>query len=674
MYTRPTRLALACAGIFTTIAASSSYAVTEEFNPVVVSASRFEEKSTDVPALVQVITRKEIRESGATSVPEILSTIGNLVVRNTNGGQLGVGATVDMRGFGASARDNTLILLDGQKLNPIDSGSISWELIPLASIEKIEVLNGGGSVQYGDKAVGGVINIITRGKSSAPSEIEVTAGSFGTASTSGSHTLNFDNSKLSTNFNVSNSDGWRDNSQVGQGVFKSNLTRYLNSSDRVFIEGVFSTQSYATPGGVLGEVGAGNPRAVKFNNVGDKMVTNATGGSLGAVKSLTDLLTFEGEFNYKDSAATQYTPNLAAKITNYDKWSYDFTPRLKAKWGSFGETVLGSDYQEASGSFIDNRGGIQKANIVNKSYYLTHRLPLSNQWDVVGGVRRQDQSATAFDHNVSTGNSYADKNQSANASDLALNYKYGDSFDQKLFARLNNSYRFANIDEYWAMGYDASNNWAPYRIFSGILKPQKTNKAEFGGDWKLNAGAKFSASIYQMDSHNEIRYDNSTGDNINSPDIRRTGINAYAQLNPISNLTITPKLNIQSAKYTAGIYDGKKVAMVPDATVGLGLRYQQSSNLTLLGNVSYTSSQFYEGDQDNSLNKMPSFTIVDLGGIYKQGDWEASVKVKNVLDKRYANYGGYGFVNTSPVNSGYSYYYYPADPRSVYLTLRYMFK
>jgi len=673
MFTRPTRLALACAGIFTSLA-SPTYAATEEFNPVVVSASRFEEKSADVPALVQVITKKEIRESGATSIPEVLSTIGNLVVRNTNGGQLGVGATVDMRGFGASARDNTLILLDGQKLNPIDSGSIQWELIPMASIEKIEILNGGGSVQYGDKAVGGVINIITRGNFSVPSEVELTAGSFGTVSTSGAHVVSFDDAKLSTNFNVSNSDGWRDNSQVSQGVFKSNLTRYLNASDKVFIEGVFGSQSYATPGGVLGEVGSGNPRAVKFNNVGDKMVTNATGGALGVVKSLTDLLTFEGEFNYKDSAATQYTPNLAAKITNYDKWSYDITPRLKMKWGSLGETVVGVDYQEASGSFIANTGSIQNANVVNKSYYLTHRLPLSTQWDVVGGVRRQNQAATAFDHNINTGNSYAEKSQSANASDLAFNYKYGDRLDQKLYVRLNNSYRFANIDEYWAMGYDAANGWAPYRIFSGILKPQKTSTAEIGGDWKLSSSAKLSASVYQMDSKNEIRYDNDSGDNINSPDIRRTGINVYAQLTPVSNLTISPKVNIQSAKYTAGIYDGKQVAMVPDATIGLGLRYQQSSNLTFLGNVSYTSTQFYEGDQNNSLNKMPSSTILDLGGIYKQGDWEASLKIKNILDKRYANYGGYGFVNTSPGHSGYSYYYYPADPRSISLTLRYMFK
>ncbi len=677
MFFRPSKVALACAGIFATI--SSAQAQTNsEFNPVVVSASRFEQSTSDVPALVEVITKEQIKESGVFSIPEALSQIGNLNVRNLNGGQIGVGATVDMRGFGASAKDNTLILLDGQRMNPIDSGSVRWESIPMNSIERIEILNGGGSVQYGDKAVGGVINIITRSDRVSPASVSVTGGSFGTAITSGNYGKKFNNTKLDVNFSASNSEGWRDNGQASQGVANVGLTHYLNNVDRLFLVSSFNSQSYGTPGGVLGEVGQGNPRAAKFNNVGDKTVTNGTNHLVGMIKSIGNQSFLEVDFNYLDSGATQYTPNLTDKTTIYDKWSYNFNPRIKKAWQDYGESVLGFDYSQAMGSFVTNTGNIQKANLTNQSFYLTHRIPLSKQFDFLGGFRRQTQDAVAYDYKSSTGNSNASKEQSANATDLALNYKYGEANIHKIYLRSNHSYRFANIDEYWGMGYGSTAPYAPYRIFSGILAPQKNNTLELGGDWLLGNRQKFGATIYQMDSSNEIRYDHATGTNINSADIRRYGVTANAHLNLAKDWMISPKVNFQSAKYTAGPFDGKSVALVPKISSSIGLMYKPKSSTTYSTYLNYVGSQYYEGDENNSKNKMPSFTTVDFSAIYKYGSWESALRLKNIFDKRYANYGGYGFVHLRPGSSfsnyGDSYYYYPADPRAIFITTKYIFK
>ncbi len=677
MFTKPAKVALACAGIFATISTTQAQ-TNSEFNPVVVSASRFEQSTIDVPALVEVITKEQIKESGVISIPEALSQIGNLNVRNLNGGQLGVGATVDMRGFGASAQDNTLILVDGQRMNPIDSGSVRWESIPMNSIERIEILNGSGSVQYGDKAVGGVINIITRSdRVSAPS-ISVTAGSFGTAITSANYGKKINDTKLDVNFSASNSEGWRDNGQASQGVANIGLTHYLNKIDKVFLISSFNSQSYGTPGGVLGEVGQGNPRAAKFNNVGDKTVTNGTNHLVGMIKSIGNQSFLEVDFSYLDSGATQYTPNLTDKTTIYDKWSYNFNPRIKKAWQDYGESVLGFDYSQAMGSFVTNTGNIQKANLTNQSFYLTHRIPLSKQFDFLGGFRRQTQDAVAYDYKSSTGNSNASKEQSANATDLALNYKYGEANIHKIYLRSNHSYRFANIDEYWGMGYGSTAPYAPYRIFSGILAPQKNNTLELGGDWLLGNRQKFGATIYQMDSSNEIRYDHATGTNINSADIRRYGVTANAHLNLAKDWMISPKVNFQSAKYTAGPFDGKSVALVPKISSSIGLMYKPKSSTTYSTYLNYVGSQYYEGDENNSKNKMPSFTTVDFSAIYKYGSWESALRLKNIFDKRYANYGGYGFVHLRPGSSfsnyGDSYYYYPADPRAIFITTKYIFK
>jgi iron complex outermembrane receptor protein len=666
MFTKPSKIALACAGIFATISTVQAQ-TNSEFNPVVVSASRFEQSTSDVPALVEVITKEQIKESGVISIPEALSQIGNLNVRNLNGGQLGIGATVDMRGFGASAKDNTLILVDGQRMNPIDSGSVRWESIPMDSIERIEILNGGGSVQYGDKAVGGVINIITRSDRVSRPTISLSAGSFGTQLASGSYSGKVDSTKFDLNISAANSDGWRDNSQASQGTANIGLTHHLNKIDKVFWVSSFNSQSFGTPGGVVGEVGQGNPRAAKWNNVGDKTVTNGTSNLIGLVKSIDSQTLFEVDFNYRDSGATQYTPNLSAKTTTYDKWSYNFNPRIKKSWKDFGESVFGFDYSQSMGSFITNTGSIQKANLTNQSYYLTHRIPLSRQFDLLGGFRKQTQDAIAYDL-VGGVASNANKEQSANASDLALNYRYGPSSANKVFVRSNNSYRFANIDEYWGWGT------YPSRVFKGILAPQKNNTLEIGGDWLLTGNQRFGATLYQMDSSNEIRYDHATGANINSADIRRYGVTANAHLSLAKDWMISPKVNFQSAKYTAGPFDGKNVALVPKISSSIGLLYKPKSSTTYSSYVNYVGSQYYEGDEGNSKNKIPSFTTVDLAATYKYGSWESALRLRNIFDKRYANYGGYGFVHLAPGNYGNSYYYYPADPRAIFITTRYTFK
>jgi iron complex outermembrane receptor protein len=500
------------------------------------------------------------------------------------------------------------------------------------------------------------------------------AGSFGTAVTSGNYGKKFNDTKFDINFSAANSEGWRDNSQASQGMANIGLTHYLNKVDKLFLVSSFNSQSYGTPGGVLGEVGQGNPRAVKFNNVGDKTVTNGTSHLIGLVKSIGSQSFFEVDFNYLDSGATQYTPNLTDKTTIYDKWSYNFNPRIKKTWQDFGESVFGFDYSQSMGSFVTNTGNIQKANLTNQAFYLTHRVPLSKQFDLLGGFRRQTQDAVAYDYKSSTGNSNANKEQSANATDLALNYKYGDANIHKIFLRSNHSYRFANIDEYWGMGYGPAPSYTPYRVFSGILAPQKNNTLELGGDWLLSNRQKFGATIYQMDSSNEIRYDHATGTNINSADIRRYGVTANAQLNLAKDWMISPKVNVQSAKYTAGPFDGKNVALVPKISSSIGVLYKPKSSTTYSTYVNYVGAQYYEGDESNSKNKMPSFTTVDLAAIYKYGSWESAIRLKNIFDKRYANYGGYGFVNLAPGSSGYSYYYYPADPRAIFISTRYTFK
>jgi iron complex outermembrane receptor protein len=133
-------------------------------DPVVVSAGRVEQRLQDVPANVTVITREDIERSPARTVDDLLRQIpgfslfrrsSSLVAQPTTQG-------VSLRGIGPSGVSRTLVLLDDVPLNDPFGGWVYWSRVPLESIERIEVVRGGGSALYGNYALGGVINIITR--------------------------------------------------------------------------------------------------------------------------------------------------------------------------------------------------------------------------------------------------------------------------------------------------------------------------------------------------------------------------------------------------------------------------------------------------------------------------------------------------------------------------------
>jgi iron complex outermembrane receptor protein len=143
----------------------------------VVTAGRTREEAAKVSAQVTVITAEDIAESGATSVTNLLKNVPGI---SLNRDDTGAGLSVSARGFSSiDGRKKVLILVDGMRLNTLECMTqMAWDTINLSEIERIEVLDGGASVQYGDNAQAGVINIITKKSGEAKTDITVSGGSF----------------------------------------------------------------------------------------------------------------------------------------------------------------------------------------------------------------------------------------------------------------------------------------------------------------------------------------------------------------------------------------------------------------------------------------------------------------------------------------------------------------
>ncbi|MEK7734662.1 MAG: TonB-dependent receptor plug domain-containing protein, partial [Pseudomonadota bacterium] len=123
-----------------------------------------------------VITREDIDRQQVKTLPELLRGIPGLDL-TTQGGN-GKLTSVFMRGTNSG---HVLVLVDGTRIGAATNGGISWEFLPLAEIERIEIVRGPRSTLYGSDAIGGVIQIFTRqGTGPAQPRASVTAGSYHT--------------------------------------------------------------------------------------------------------------------------------------------------------------------------------------------------------------------------------------------------------------------------------------------------------------------------------------------------------------------------------------------------------------------------------------------------------------------------------------------------------------
>lgn len=126
---------------------------------VVVTANRNSRNLEDIPGRVTIIDSKTISEMPVQNVDGLLRSVANIYV-NRSWGIFSQNSSVTMRGLDASSR--VLVLVDGVPLNKSAGGSVNWHLIPKDDIERIEIIKGPASAIYGNNAMGGVINIITK--------------------------------------------------------------------------------------------------------------------------------------------------------------------------------------------------------------------------------------------------------------------------------------------------------------------------------------------------------------------------------------------------------------------------------------------------------------------------------------------------------------------------------
>ncbi|MGE5768671.1 MAG: TonB-dependent receptor [Betaproteobacteria bacterium] len=655
MNPRLTPLAAALSFAFLTPAQADS---SVSLDPVLVTATRFSESELHVPANISVISRDDIRTSASRDLPGILRSNAGIVVRSLSG-SLGIDSTIDIRGFGESAGSNTLILLDGQRLNPIDAGSVNWSAIPLDSVERIEILRGAGTVQYGDKATGGVVNIITDKSGKPRFGATLGLGSYGTQTIDVNGAAGNEVGYINAFAHYANTNGWRENNQADQLSLSGRGGIYLGKGEG-FLDYALYKDSAGLPGYLLSADYPSRPQKSNF----PKDTQRSDGYRLrpGVTLPLTDTLRLDAEVAIeRQESHYDYVSFASQSDRTRENWS--FTPRLRWQHGLgslASESVFGIDYYSGKVDATYSAAPDQRAEQDSAGAYFQNVTAFGAGWSGLLGFRYQsmDQSASQdaypawFQPAVD-----GDQRNSETAWDIGANYA-GSGW--RAYAKAGSTFRFPNTDELF--GFDPI-NFVP--VFAGNLKPQTGYVQEVGGSATLGP-VKTRAAVYHMTLEDEIAYDGMQFANVNLEPTRRQGVELEANWQIVRSLSALLSYAYTESTFRNGVNSGNQLPLVPHNTAAAKISWDAGmiGRYTLVGN--YVGNRYYSGDFANSRDKLAGYTTFDLTAGWDFKPWSIAARLLNAFDKVYAPFAGYSAFQ--------GYYYYPADGRTFLMTASYAFR
>lgn len=613
---------------------------------VVVAATRFESEAATLPFGVSVITKDDIARLGVSTVNEAVIKLLGVPGRVDfyGGGDYGL----DLRGFGTTAGNNQVVIVDGIKINEADTSGSRLAGIAINSVERIEVLRGSGSVLYGEGATGGVIVITTKAgrglerKNSA--EIYVATGSYGLNEVRANGTLASGGFSLDLAANKRQADNHRDN-------FKSDVegnsvqAQWSNDWLRVGASQANDMLDSGLPGSLTAARYESNPT----------QTTNPT--NTGAIKNTRQTLFASAELGAWQVGldAGQRTKSLDSLSSGVSTYRYDVdanTLALRAKnearLGGLGNVLtLGHDQSDWKRTVPGTFGSVSQQK--NSALYIQDQVTLASGTRLSAGYRSENikQSDT---YNAST-----DQDQSA--WELGITQPLNEKWS--VYGRVGSSYRLANVDE---LGFT---------LPGAVLQPQTSRDVELGSRWKY-AGGQVELRYYRNNLSNELGYDptvanvnsfNGFGANVNFEPTRRQGLELEARHDLSKTVGLQVNAGLREAKFTQGAHNGKNVPLVAGTTLALRTDWHPAPAHSVNAGVVWVSSQHV--DYNNACT-IPSYATVDARYAYQLRNVELSLGMNNLLDAKYYTQA---FTCTAGVTNGI----YPEAGRAFTAALRVKF-
>jgi len=648
---------------------------------VVVTATRDAQETRKTPANVTVITAEDIEKSGATSVVDVLDRLEGIQFRTYSGNASQ--AVIDMRGFGGdNPFGKTLVMLDGRRLNRTDMASINWLSMSVSSIDQIEIVRGPGSVLYGDAAVGGVINIITKkGKGKPVFNAAALAGSYGLHDERVGVTGAADKWTYALTGENNFSFGYRERSKYSACGAGLDLGYAAHDLLNLNLGVSFNRVDYQLPGALTKEQMRQDRRQYQpampdffmnanDNNDGRDKYANV---NLGLKSFWGSFGQMEVNFLYGRKDVQSNMPSWAFfNFSDTRSDTYGITPKYileKNIWGFRNKVIVGLDYysEPYRKEFFSDRertGKMSTADFTRTSlgYYIRDEFSILKNLILGAGYRFERTSIAGANSAFASpaGNFNNEKTYNAEAYEAGLTWLWGKK--SKVFARYATVYRIPFLDEVASFNGFPSEN--PFLL---TLEKEKGKSMEVGTEFYPLDNVKVGLTIYRIDMEDEIEFVLVDpilyqGENRNVGRSRHDGVEISVSYLWQKYLKVYGNLTYHKATFEAGQFNKKEMPMVPNRSMNAGLEIYLPHNITLKPEIRHVGDAYLSGDNDNNAEKLESYTLLNFYAYYKPKFGRLNLAVfagvDNLTDTLYSSFGldyaQYGMPN----------FYYPMPGRT----------
>jgi iron complex outermembrane receptor protein len=634
---------------------------TTMLDDVVVTATRYEETLESVPASISVVTEQDIATSTARDVPDILKTEVGLHVYDITGN--GQSFRVDRSGFGETANLNTLVLVDGMRINNADLSGPDWKLIPLDRVARIEVVRGSrGSVLYGDNATDSVINIITkRGGDTLRFGVEGAGGSYNTRSPSAYVSGTYQDLSYALSGRYYDSDGYRKNSDTTVGDVGLDLDYGFGDLATVSLNAGYHDDNAGLPGALRqSDLDAGLSRRDTTHPL-DFADTRDYYAQLSPEIYFLKNSSFKVPLAYRKRDQTYFASFVGGQFqgdTGIDFVNASPQFLLQEPIAGLDNTLtLGFDYYYADekitnqslffGALDVGRFDLTKKNsgiYIQDDISPIERLALSAgyRWDSA----RYEFSPTApgtkdraeYHENVFTG---------------GLSYRLLD--ESYLYFNFAQGFRYPVLDEIFSFYTNTINP---------DLTPQTTDDYEIGIRHHFTDEISANLNLFRLDTKDEIFFDPITYANENlDAKTRRQGVEISAGYDS-DRFSLTGTYTYRKTEILGGIYSGNQVPNVPRHQASIDLVWCPLEGLMLALNGIYVGERYLESDFANAFQQQDSYQVVNLKAEYDWQKYTLFLDLNNIFNEKYSSYG---VLSTSPVEPAY----YPSPEFNLYAGLRF---
>jgi iron complex outermembrane receptor protein len=666
---------------------------TRSVGEATITATRTKRGALEVPGNVTVIDRETIERSGVRDLPELLRREAGISVTNTTTNPEGY--TVEGRGFqnGSGGGSSLLVLMDGRRMNEPSGSTTDWALVHLDDVERVEIVRGPASALYGDNAVGGVIQIVTRRPEGPPrASVVGRTGTFdadgGAFSVSGSEGP----LGIALFGDAENQQGYRDRSEFRTRALAGRARLALGERLTLGVDGGYSGDDRTRPGSLdrtqIAELGrrAADPSVDRnFANTHVRRIA----GSLEWLP-LDDVRLRIEPFHRRrtdDTASGDPSFTFAAESES-DVYGVSGQIDVDRALGPLANRLsLGSDLsrEDADADSVLDFGGFASGTTSRSrrnvyGFFLQDELSVTEDLLVTAGVRydharyriRQEQDPMGAGPTGTFRQS-----PSVWSPRAAVTYRILEPLSAYVsYAR---GFRFPSLEE--TAGYFSS---------QPALLPQKSSSYEGGVKWR---SARLSAglAVYTMDVEDEILLDPDVVQdfgfgpivgvqNVNMDRVRHRGVELALDARPCDLVEVYGSYTLDDARVRRDSitgFDTEQVPITPLHRGTVGVVLHLPAYLELGANANYVGTRKLGNDFEARFGELAKYATYDatLGfrprfGEHLEGF--ALFAVRNLFDREYSDFGARSsFVNDfGPTRVGF----FPAPGRhyevSIGLTVR----